>query len=301
VELRVIQGFVGLVVVGALVLFTVFPSIKPDWIQLGSGRGRGARAAQAFFNRTSFSDEEFEAEDCLDRGATYLLAERYDRAVQEFSQAIKLQPQDSEGYYFRGVSYQALSKHAEALSDFATAIRLAPDDADAHLSRAEVLAEMGRNQEALADLEKVLKLAPDNAEAVGFRGELREEAGDYRGALADYKAALKELSDDPWLLNNLAWVLATAPDKSLRNGPESVKHAMKAVELDGGKEWDTLDTLAAACAEVGKFPEAERCQKEAIAFAPADARPELEQRLALYRARQPFRLPAAETAHQESK
>ena len=50
-------------------------------------------------------------------------------------------------------------------------------------------------------------------------------------------------------MNDLAWVLATSPEASLRNGKEAVRLARQAVKLGGGKQPAFLDTLAAAYAE----------------------------------------------------
>jgi Flp pilus assembly protein TadD len=51
-------------------------------------------------------------------------------------------------------------------------------------------------------------------------------------------------------------LLATCPDNSLRNGNKAVEVAQQAVQLSGGKSPEILDTLAAAYAEAGRFPEA---------------------------------------------
>ncbi|MEX2120255.1 MAG: hypothetical protein WD847_11730 [Pirellulales bacterium] len=67
---------------------------------------------------------------------------------------------------------------------------------------------------------------------------------------------------------------------------------MRAVENDGGQQWETLDTLAAACAESGDFGAAQRCETEALRLAPPEGQGELQDRLELYRKQQPYRLPA---------
>ena len=70
--------------------------------------------------------------------------------------------------------------------------------------------------------------------------------------------------DYAFAYNNLAWVFATAPDAVFRNGNRALELAERAVELD--REAATLDTLAAAYAEVGRFDEAIRTQLQAIAL-----------------------------------
>ena len=66
-----------------------------------------------------------------------------------------------------------------------------------------------------------------------------------------------------------AWMLATNPNASVRNGAEAVELAQRAVELSGGREPAILDTLAAAYAEAGRFPEAVKTAQRAAALASA--------------------------------
>jgi tetratricopeptide (TPR) repeat protein len=68
-------------------------------------------------------------------------------------------------------------------------------------------------------------------------------------------------------LNNLAWVLATCPDDSVRNGIQAVQYAEKACRLTGFKQSGMINTLAAAYAESGRFPEAVATAQTAIKLA----------------------------------
>jgi len=107
--------------------------------------------------------------------------------------------------------------------------------------------------------------------------------------------------EDPNSYNNLAWIRATHPDPRFRNGLEAVELAEKACKLVKVKDLYLLDTLAAAYAEAGRFPEAVETQEEAICLA-ASAGPEvrvqvLERRLLGYRAGRPYRQ-AENDAHQ---
>jgi serine/threonine protein kinase/tetratricopeptide (TPR) repeat protein len=96
---------------------------------------------------------------------------------------------------------------------------------------------------------------------------------------------------DPQALNEAAWLLATCPDAAVRDGPDAVAYAEKAVSATNRKNFGFLDTLAAAYAEVGRFSDAVRVQKEAIATVASDERSakDLGSRLKLYEANTPCR------------
>ena len=106
------------------------------------------------------------------------------------------------------------------------------------------------------------------------------------------RQAIKLKPDWAAALNDLAWLLATAPQSELRNGPEAVRLAEHACSLEGTNEVRFWGTLDAAYAEAGRFDEAintaEKVQRLATAANQKDLVQAAEQRLALYRKRQPF-------------
>ena len=112
---------------------------------------------------------------------------------------------------------------------------------------------------------------------------------DYHQAAVLYERAA--LQNTPRALNALAWFLATCPDSTVRNGGEAMGHAVRACELTYWQEWKQIDTLAAACAEVGDFERAMNYEREAMDLAGVDeeARKKMEQHLGLYQQRQPCR------------
>jgi Flp pilus assembly protein TadD len=87
----------------------------------------------------------------------------------------------------------------------------------------------------------------------------------------------------------LAWLLATSPEAAIRNGGEAVKLAARAVDLSHGRNASMLDALAAAYADVGRFPEAVATVRRALELAPPQLVPALKARLELYLRGNPFR------------
>src|SRR5262249_42559560 len=87
---------------------------------------------------------------------------------------------------------------------------------------------------------------------------------DYAKVLAFFDKILETDPENVWALDGRAWFLATSPDARVRDGPRAVASATRACELTGWTDPVTLDTLAAAYAEVGDFDRAVRRQEDAL-------------------------------------
>jgi tetratricopeptide (TPR) repeat protein len=124
--------------------------------------------------------------------------------------------------------------------------------------------------------------------------------GEYGAAVRAYEEAIRmkpESSDlsrsrpRRWVQNNLAWLLATAPDSAVRNGPRAL---VLAEQLVAWKRDDPayLDTFAAAYAEVGRFDDAVKTQRQALAgLGRGSLRDEYRKHLKSYEDRKPWREP----------
>jgi hypothetical protein len=92
-------------------------------------------------------------------------------------------------------------------------------------------------------------------------------------------------------LDGLAWLKATCPDASLRNGKEAIRASTRACELSKWREQDHVQALAAAYAQGGDFEQAVKYQTQAMKmkseYGPIDKK--TRERLALYRDHKPWR------------
>ena len=92
---------------------------------------------------------------------------------------------------------------------------------------------------------------------------------------------------------DLAWMLATWPDKAVRNGNEAVALAEQANKLSGSQSAQVLRVLAAAYAETGRFPKAVTTAKQAMLLATAQSKQalakEIQAELVLYQNNTPCR------------
>lgn len=124
----------------------------------------------------------------------------------------------------------------------------------------------------------------------GLTGRRNEK---YTEAIAAYEEAVRLNPKYALAFNNLAWLQATCPEAEFRNGTKAVEFATKACELTDWKEWNYLDTLAAAYAEAGNFSAAAKWQQKAIDLQTDGNQTEtqtgMETRLKLYQSGQPYR------------
>ena len=99
--------------------------------------------------------------------------------------------------------------------------------------------------------------------------------------------------NDVGLLNDTAWLLATNPNASVRNGTEAVELAQRAEQLSASREAAVLGTLAAAYAEAGRFPEAVQTAHKALERAAQQNKPRLAEslraKIGLYESGTPYR------------
>lgn len=107
-------------------------------------------------------------------------------------------------------------------------------------------------------------------------------------AIASYRKALAQRPRWPEAANNLAWLLATAPDPALRNTSQAVDLAEWACTMTQYRDANMLDTLAAAYAAAQRFPQAALIAEKAVAAARgagnADHAARIAKRLEGYRA-----------------
>lgn len=118
----------------------------------------------------------------------------------------------------------------------------------------------------------------------------REKA--IRAMIESLKAALKKSPNDVSALNDLAWIYATSPVRSLRDGHEAVRLAEKMKRISRSEDVSVLDTLATAYASDGEFKQAVAYMEKAVAIArEKDIRgmiAPVSARLAIFRKGRPF-------------
>ena len=105
------------------------------------------------------------AEEFLDRGIKYGQKGNYDRAIADYNEAIRLDPNFAKLYNNRGVAYAYKRDYDRAITDFNEAIRLDPDFVDVYNNRGGMYYDMKDYDRAIADYTEVIRLDPNNTDA----------------------------------------------------------------------------------------------------------------------------------------
>jgi tetratricopeptide (TPR) repeat protein len=125
------------------------------------------------------------------RGIIYARLGDHEKAVQDYDQALKGVKKEYRIYYNRGIAYYNLKEYAKALKDFNQALLLKPGHARSYYNRALVYEGLKNYRLALADYNKSLKLEPGDAQAYCNRGSLYQQQKLYHKALVDYNKAIE--------------------------------------------------------------------------------------------------------------
>jgi tetratricopeptide (TPR) repeat protein len=195
-----------------------------------------------------------------------------------------------------GIVFLRQGKVDEAISLLQAAVDLRPDNSPAHENLAKALLQKGQVPDALIHYRKLLQLQPDNIEVHNIIGTVLIQQDRVAEGVEEWEKLLAIQPDNGNAMSNLAWVFATSPDQSLRDGPKAVRLAEQALRISGGRIPILFRTLAAAYAESGEFSKAIQTAQLGIGLANSQGNPglatELEGNIALYQEQKPLRDPS---------
>jgi tetratricopeptide (TPR) repeat protein len=234
------------------------PTVAAPHMNLGLAyihRGEGAQAAEQFRQAQRLDPEN--TGTYLQLGQALMLEGKMEEAAEACRQALTLDPTMAQAHYLLGLTHQKRAAWSEAAACYRRAAHHDPGNADYHRHLAFSLSKQGRHNEAHDEYRQSLKIDPGWPQ----RSLLR------------------------------AWVLATHPDQRVRNGNRALEEAEQVRQATDETNPTVLDTLAAACAELGRYAEAVNWARKALTQAAGKGplEKEIREHLRLYESGQPCR------------
>lgn len=121
----------------------------------------------------------------------------YDRAVADCSRAIQLRSNDYLAFEIRGNTYADKKEYESAIADYTRVIHLNPKFGEAYGNRCLLRARLGRDlPQALSDCNEALRLQPDDEDVFQGRGLVELRSGVFDRAIADFTAAFAKNAED---------------------------------------------------------------------------------------------------------
>jgi tetratricopeptide (TPR) repeat protein/4-amino-4-deoxy-L-arabinose transferase-like glycosyltransferase len=204
---------------------------------------------------------------------------RNNDAITNYLKALQLNSDSSETHNNLAATFLGLGQTDKAVAHYKEAVGLRPNWAKGHENLADALLQQKNIFEACEEYEKAIQLDPNLANAHKNLGDLLMHQGRSSEAVEHYRRAFRIKGDSPALLNNLAWILATSGNETIRNADEAVILAERACKLVDYKNASMLDTLATAYAAAGRFPEAVATGQKALTLAVSSGEKEVAENI----------------------
>lgn len=135
------------------------------------------------------------------RGNAFNNKRDFDRAIEDYNEAVRLDPKFAQAFSDRGAAYYFKGDYAHAIADFDESIRIDPSNAHTFTNRGAALKKIGKNDQALADESEAIRLDPTIPELFDNRGLSYAYNGDYDKAIADYNEAIRLRPEAKFLTN----------------------------------------------------------------------------------------------------
>jgi tetratricopeptide (TPR) repeat protein len=216
-----------------------------------------------------------------------------DQALAIWKQAAGMEPENAKVQNGLGIALYVHGEKAEGVEHLHHALRINPLSVETHYILGRFLLDQGHAEQALPELLAAIQIRPHFAPCEEALGSAYESLGKSAEALAHWRQAQKIDPDRVSATLGIAWVLATAPEVSVRNGTEAVLLAESALHQALPDDANVLDTLAAAYAENGQYVRAASTAAHALELAVAQGNSAqaaaIRSRLQLYKGNKSYR------------
>jgi tetratricopeptide (TPR) repeat protein len=163
------------------------------------------------------------AQSYISRGNAWLKKRDYNNAIDDYTQAIKLDGKKAEVYNYRGFARAELAVRNKlngmnlAIEDYTRAISINQNYVDAFINRSYAYYQIGNFTQVIEDCDKIIALEPSNVVIWSRRGSAWYEMENDDKAIADFSQAIKIKNDyaAAWYNRANAWYNKHELDKAL--------------------------------------------------------------------------------------
>ena len=226
-------------------------------------------------------------------GSALLQKGEVDEAIVHCSKAVRIAPNDPDAQVALGNALAGKERIDDAIVHYEKALAIRPDYFIAHYTLSHALLQKGEIDAAIVHCRAALLIQPKNADAHTSLAIALDERGQTAEAIMHYRKAVEIAPRSLSAANNLAWLLATCSDASLRNGDKALELALQANQLSHEPNPLVLRTLAAAYAETRQFGKAAETAHAALQLAKTQGdkslAAELQQEIPFYEVSLPYR------------
>ena len=200
----------------------------------------------------------------LQKSTDLIQQQEYEKALEELNKIFALPDGEptSVVYLNRGIVYMNLKNLEKAVLDFETVLKEEPDHTEANYFMCFTLVNMKELDRAEAACMEALKHGVELDEIRGLLVDIHLGRRDFDKAIQLLNEILEDNPQDHETMNQLAWILSTAPEKEILDLDKALGYSQKANEMTQNSEQEYLDTLACIYAAKGNFPEAIKLAKE---------------------------------------
>jgi Tfp pilus assembly protein PilF len=162
---------------------------------------------------------------CIERGVAWMKEKEYDKAIEDFDEAIRLDPSNARAHGCRGCARVNKKEYGTALRDLNEAIRLDPENARAYDNRGQVYGEMKNWDLAIQDFDEAIRLDPKCSPAYSNRGRVWGEKKRYDKSIEDFDEAIRLDPKRAMAYSNraAAWLAIAEYDKAINDCDEAIR------------------------------------------------------------------------------
>jgi tetratricopeptide (TPR) repeat protein len=181
------------------------------------------------------------------RGNAFLKAGDHVSAIEQFSEAIRLNPRCAGAHNNRAAARWELGDHDAAIKDLSEALQIDPHNALALFNRSVMWSHVGNLSDALNDLSDLISVSRKDTEVIAFRGYLYMQQRNFDAAIADYTDVIRMNRGDSstfvnrgyawWMKGDVDAAIADCTQAISLNPKDSSAYAYRGLYRSQGGEY----------------------------------------------------------------